>query len=104
MAARRKAGARSGSEGRALEKALAAKLAERWLARTVRMSDASLLIRSAMADAGAAAAELTRRLGADNSRVSRLLAGDQNLTIGTIAEARHAVGFKLELRAGPRSA
>jgi transcriptional regulator with XRE-family HTH domain len=51
-----------------------------------------------LAGSGDLLAELARRLGSTRGHVTQLLAGERNLTLGTIAEIAHALGCTVELR------
>lgn len=99
MAKNLKAGPRVGPAGRALERVLAAKMGQPAFEAEQAKSGASLLILRAMEEAGVSRAELARRLGSDNARVTRLLDGEQNLTLATLAETLCALGYRLELAA-----
>lgn len=55
---------------------------------------AARAIALAMKDAGVTRAELSRRLGVTRSSITQMLAGDRNLTLGTLAD----VGTALDVR------
>lgn len=50
----------------------------------------------AMEDLGISKAELARRLGLSKARITQLLSGDSNMTIGTLADISFELGLTLE--------
>jgi transcriptional regulator with XRE-family HTH domain len=50
----------------------------------------------AMEDQGVSKAELAQRLGKSKARISQLLGGSSNMTIGTLADIAFALGLTLD--------
>jgi transcriptional regulator with XRE-family HTH domain len=49
-----------------------------------------------MEDQGVSKAELAQRLGKSKARISQLLGGSSNMTIGTLADIASALGLTLD--------
>lgn len=68
----------------------------RYLARGKHIFNVTQDILVAMDDLGVSKSELAKRLGKQNARISKLLNGSSNMTIGTLAEVIHALGLTPE--------
>lgn len=66
---------------------------ERDLARGAFLFRVTEDILVAMEDCGVTKAELAQRLGKSKARISQLLSGDTNMTIGTLADIAFALGL-----------
>ncbi len=69
--------------------------------------DVAVVLCSLLKAAGITRTELSERLNWKPSRVTRVLSGDENLTIKTVYEICHTVGFTFDMvvrRAGERQA
>ncbi len=69
---------------------------ERDLARGAFLFRVTEDILVAMEDCGVTKAELAQRLGKSKARISQLLSGDSNMTIGTLADIAFALGLTLD--------
>jgi transcriptional regulator with XRE-family HTH domain len=69
---------------------------ERDLARGAYLFRVTEDILVAMEDQGVSKAELAQRLGKSKARISQLLGGSSNMTIGTLAEIAFVLGLTLD--------
>lgn len=69
---------------------------ERDLARGAYLFRVTEDILVAMEDQGVSKAELAQRLGKSKARISQLLGGSTNMTIGTLADIAFALGLTLD--------
>ncbi len=69
---------------------------ERDLARGAFLFRVTEDILVAMEDCGVTKAELANRLGKSKARISQLLSGDTNMTIGTLSDIAFALGLTLD--------
>lgn len=69
---------------------------ERDLARGAYLFRVTEDILVAMEDRGVTKAELALRLGKSKARISQLLGGSSNMTIGTLADIAFALGLTLD--------
>jgi transcriptional regulator with XRE-family HTH domain len=69
---------------------------ERDLARGAYLFRVTEDIQVAMEDKGVSKAELAQRLGKSKARISQLLGGSSNMTIGTLADIAFALGLTLD--------
>lgn len=69
---------------------------ERDLARGAYIFRVTEDILVAMEDQGVTKAELANRLGKSKARISQLLGGSSNMTIGTLADIAFALGLSLD--------
>ncbi|RQW79986.1 MAG: XRE family transcriptional regulator [Methylococcus sp.] len=69
---------------------------ERDLARGAYLFRVTEDILVAMEDQGVSKAELAQRLGKSKARISQLLGGSSNMTIGTLADIAFALGLTLD--------
>jgi transcriptional regulator with XRE-family HTH domain len=65
------------------------------------LATAQATIQGAIDAAHLSRAELARKMGCKRSFVSRMLSGDHNLTIRTMARATLACGFEIEMKRKP---
>ena len=68
----------------------------RELARGAHLFRVTEDILVAMEDQGVSKAELAQRLGKSKARISQLLGGSSNMTIGTLADIAFVLGLTLE--------
>jgi transcriptional regulator with XRE-family HTH domain len=66
--------------------------------------EASETIARVMAEQKVNKAELARRLGKSRAWVTQLLSGTTNMTVRTLAEVSHELGFEIKLQAQPTGA
>lgn len=67
----------------------------------VDLAIAQAVIYNSMQKAGISRAELARRMGRPRSIVTRMLSGNANLTVKTLATAIAACGFQLVIATKP---
>lgn len=67
--------------------------------------DISASVYRRLGELGLTQAQLAERMGVDQGRISRIITGKQNMTIGTIAKLEEALDFRLDegfrYRGGP---
>lgn len=66
--------------------------------------EVSELILEQMEQANISHTELARRLGKSKSHVSRLLSGDRNMTLRTLAEICYSLSYRANLKLQPLEA
>jgi hypothetical protein len=65
--------------------------------RELLVSETTETLRALMSELSLTQRDLARRLGVSDARLSRVMSGQANLTLGTLAEIGWAVGMRFEV-------